>query len=35
LQIPVGAGNTFSGIIDLINMHATFFDEAKLGASFD
>jgi elongation factor G len=35
LQIPVGAGNTFSGMIDLIKMHATFFDEAKLGASFD
>ncbi|MGA2093963.1 MAG: elongation factor G [Sedimentisphaerales bacterium] len=35
LQIPVGAGNTFSGIIDLLKMHATFFDEAKLGASFD
>jgi elongation factor G len=35
LQIPVGAGNTFSGIINLIKMHATFFDEAKLGASFD
>jgi elongation factor G len=35
LQIPVGAGNTFSGIIDLIKMNATFFDETKLGASFD
>jgi elongation factor G len=35
MQIPVGAGSDFSGIIDLIKMHAIFFDEAKLGASFD
>lgn len=35
MQIPVGAGSTFSGLIDLITMRAIFFDEAKLGASFD
>jgi elongation factor G len=35
IQIPIGAGNNFSGIIDLIKMRAIFFDEAKLGASFD
>jgi elongation factor G len=35
VQIPIGAGNNFSGIIDLMKMHAIFFHEAKLGASFD
>ena len=35
LQLPIGAGDSFTGIIDLIKMHAIFFDEKKLGASFD
>jgi elongation factor G len=35
LQLPIGAGDSFAGIIDLIKMHAIFFDEKKLGATFD
>jgi elongation factor G len=35
LQLPIGAGDSFAGIIDLIKMHSIFFDESKLGASFD
>ena len=35
LQLPVGAADNFSGIIDLVRMNALFFDTNKLGASFD
>jgi elongation factor G len=35
LQLPVGAGKTFSGIIDLLKMKAVFYDSQKLGAVFE
>ena len=35
LQLPIGASDTFRGVIDLIKMHAVFFDLKKLGASFE
>lgn len=35
LQIPIGAGDSFSGIIDLINMKAIFYKTEKLGATFE
>jgi elongation factor G len=31
LQLPIGAGDSFTGIIDLIKMHAIFFDATKPG----
>ena len=34
LQIPIGAADSFSGIIDLITMKAVFFDADKMGADF-
>ncbi len=35
LQIPIGADESFSGIIDLITMQAIFFDAEKMGADFE
>ena len=35
LQIPVGAENSFTGIIDLITMQAVFYKAEKLGATFE
>ncbi len=35
LQIPVGAGDSFIGIIDLIKMKAVFYKTEKLGATFE
>jgi elongation factor G len=35
LQIPIGAENSFAGIIDLIRMQAVFYKAEKLGATFD
>lgn len=35
LQIPIGAGPTFEGIIDLLDMKAIYFKEEDLGASFE
>ena len=35
LQIPIGAENSFSGIIDLIKMRAIFYKTEKLGATFE
>jgi len=35
LELPVGAGNTFEGVIDLINMKAVFYKAEELGASFE
>ncbi|MHC4213106.1 MAG: elongation factor G [Planctomycetota bacterium] len=34
LQLPIGASDTFSGIVDLIKMRAVFYQEDKLGATF-
>jgi elongation factor G len=34
LQIPVGAGDSFRGIIDLISMQAVFYETEKMGATF-
>ncbi len=35
LQIPIGAGEMFTGLIDLIKMHAVIYREDSLGASWD
>jgi elongation factor G len=35
LQIPIGAENDFSGVIDLIKMQAVFYKTEKLGATFE
>lgn len=35
LQIPIGAENSFSGIIDLIEMQAVFYKPEKMGATFE
>ena len=35
IQIPVGAGDTFEAIIDLITMKARYYDQATQGAEFD
>jgi elongation factor G len=35
LQIPIGAENSFAGIIDLIKMQAVFYKAEKLGATFE
>jgi len=35
LQIPIGAGDDFVGIIDLIKMQAVFYKAEKLGATFE
>jgi elongation factor G len=35
LQLPIGAGGDFAGIIDLVGMHAVVYDVNKLGASFE
>jgi len=34
VQIPIGAGDKFRGIIDLIKLKAVFYETEKLGASF-
>jgi elongation factor G len=34
LQLPIGAGDTFSGIVDLLNMKAVYFDSDQMGAKF-
>ncbi|MHC4456198.1 MAG: elongation factor G [Planctomycetota bacterium] len=34
LQIPIGEGNSFAGIVDLIKMKAVFYNPEKLGADF-
>ena len=33
VQLPVGASDTFTGVIDLIKMHAVIFNTKKLGQS--
>ncbi len=35
LQLPIGQGDKFKGIIDLIKMRLVIFDVGKLGASFE
>ena len=35
LQIPIGAEDSFSGIIDLIKMQAVFYQTDKMGATFE
>ena len=35
LQVPIGAEDTFQGVIDLIRMKAIFWDEASQGMKFD
>jgi elongation factor G len=35
LQLPVGEGDAFSGVIDLIEMRRVFWDEATLGTAYD
>ncbi len=34
VQIPMGAGDLFAGIIDLVTMQAVFYEAEKMGASF-
>ncbi|UCF04360.1 MAG: elongation factor G [bacterium] len=34
IQHPIGSGELFTGVIDLISMKAIFYDEESLGASF-
>ncbi|MHC4536747.1 MAG: elongation factor G [Planctomycetota bacterium] len=35
LQIPIGAEDTFTGVIDLIKMQAVFYKAEKMGAAFE
>ncbi len=35
LQLPIGAADSFTGLIDLVKMQAVFFALEKLGASFE
>ena len=34
IQLPIGAGETFTGLIDLVEMKATTYEETSLGAKF-
>ncbi len=34
LQLPIGAGESFAGVIDLIGMQAVFYETERLGATF-
>jgi len=34
LQLPIGAGDSFEGIIDLIKMRAVFYETEEMGATF-
>ncbi len=34
LQIPIGAGDSFAGVIDLISMQAVFYESEKMGTNF-
>ncbi len=34
MQLPIGAAETFTGLIDLVKMQAVFFDRKKFGANF-
>ena len=35
LQVPIGAAETFEGVVDLIKMRAIYWDEASMGMTFD
>ena len=35
LQVPIGASETFEGVVDLVKMKAIFWDEASQGMKFD
>ncbi|MBL7185356.1 MAG: elongation factor G [Phycisphaerae bacterium] len=35
LQLPIGAGDSFAGVIDLIKMQAVFYKTEKMGATFE
>jgi len=35
VQLPIGAGDTFAGIIDLIKMQAVFYETEEMGAAFE
>jgi elongation factor G len=35
LQIPIGAGDLFTGLIDLVNMEAVLYNEKSLGSLFE
>ena len=35
IQLPIGAEDTFSGVVDLIRMRAIYWDEATLGMKFE
>ncbi|MGA1657018.1 MAG: elongation factor G, partial [Methylophilaceae bacterium] len=35
LQVPIGAAETFEGVVDLIKMQAIYWDEASMGMTFD
>jgi len=35
LQVPIGAAETFEGVVDLIKMKAIYWDEASQGMTFD
>lgn len=35
VQIPIGAEDTFKGVVDLVKMKAILWDGEQLGASFD
>jgi len=35
LQVPIGAAETFEGVVDLIKMQAIYWDEASMGMTFN
>ena len=35
LQVPIGAAETFEGVVDLIKIQAIYWDEASMGMTFD
>ncbi|HLB75317.1 MAG TPA: elongation factor G [Sedimentisphaerales bacterium] len=35
LQLPIGAGDSFSGLVDLIEMQAVFYESEEMGATFE
>ena len=35
LQLPIGAGDSFAGVIDLIQMQAVFYKSEEMGATFE
>src|SRR5213082_3040261 len=35
IQVPIGAEDTFKGVIDLVNMQAIYWDEASQGMKFE